>query len=118
MNKENINVSNKEYVDGNNKKEVMKELNKSYKATSIEIGNNEVDIRDLKKRDKDQLQFRHDNNKLAYLKFIAQSLNHLELLATAIVEKLYGENADKVVDDIVEARTKGLQAVIQEEEKN
>lgn len=102
MIKDNIEVKNKEFVDGSNEKEVNKEINKSYKATSIEIGKNEVDIRDLSARDIKQLNFRNQTNTLAYLKFMNMSMNNIELCLLAIVEKLYGRPADEVLEDLVE----------------
>ena len=113
-NEEKIITNEKEFVDGTKKGAIEKAL-KNPIAKGLELSQGEVDIRNLSKKDKDQLAFRRGQNTNAYLKFMNESLNNIELCLLAIVEKLYGEEAEVVLENLVD---KKMGKTTKEEAKN
>ena len=94
----------KDTVNGKNEKEVEKAVAEPIKAKSITVDPNGVDIRELPQKDYRQIMFDLASNNQLYAKHHQMSLTNIELYLAAIVEKMYGEDADKVVEKLVERK--------------
>ena len=101
---------------GNATKELKKAIAEPIIAKSITVDANGIDIRQLSEKDLDQIKYDLLCNNQLYHKYHQASLNNIELCLFAIVEKLYGEDAEKVIDKIVDRQMKALNKVIKPEE--
>lgn len=95
-------------INGKDEKAVEKALTEPIKAKSITVDPNGVDIRDLPLKDFRQLEFDSLSNLQLYAKHHQMSLTNIELYLAAIVEKMYGEDADKVVEKLCERKLSKL----------
>lgn len=68
----------------------------------FKLGDQELDIRKLCKKNKDQMFFRQQTLEIVYLKAISQSLVDVIRLLMIIADKLGVENIIQATDDIIE----------------
>lgn len=85
--------------------------------SKFELGKNELDIRKLSKKNKEQMHFRQSALLLTYLRAVSQSQVDIIRLLMIIADKLGIENIIQATDDIIEKQKEqhdSLKGIIKE----